>query len=692
VSANRLADATSPYLRQHAQNPVEWYPWGAEAFDVARAQDKPLFISIGYASCHWCHVMAHESFEDSATAADLAASFVSVKVDREERPDVDAVYMAAVQSMTGSGGWPMSVFATPDGRPFFAGTYFPPADRHGQPGFRRVLAALAEAWGEHRDEVEGQADALLDAVRREVRLADTLAGRVEGPVTVPDLDTLVDGLVNHLETGFDAEWGGFGPAPKFPRPSLVELCLLHHQRTGSARSLTLAATTLDAMARGGLYDHLAGGFARYSVDRFWLVPHFEKMLTDQALLARAYLHAWQVTGNDEYRHVMAETLDWVLDELAAPGGGLFSSVDADAAGVEGSHATFTADQVRAALHAGGLEEHADEVLAFYSVGEAGNFEGTNVLHRPLGAPLARPEVVEAARRVLLDARRRRPQPGVDDKVLLEWNAMAATTLAEAAEATGNAEWGVAAERIVDFCFAALRTPDGSWHRSWQGTAAPHLAFAADLAWLLESCTALGQLTGSARWSERAREVADALLDGYWDSAGGGGLFTTHRDAEALVVRPKDLLDGATPSASSTAATALARLSLLTGSDAERAAAERLVELAAPLLGEHAIAVCDLLFAVALLQEGTEIVIAGKRPDLLAEARSHWQPGAVLAWGERTDSPLWDGRLDGFAYVCHHFACQTPAGDPATLATQLLTTRAEQLPRPRLRVHGDEDTE
>ena len=298
---NRLATASSPYLRQHADNPVDWYPWGPDAFERARAEDKPLFVSIGYASCHWCHVMAHESFEDPAVAADLARSFVAVKVDREERPDVDAVYMAAVQAVTGSGGWPMSVFCTPDGRPFYGGTYFPPTDRHGMPAFRHVLAALADAWTGRRDEVEEQAEALVRAVAGEIGLVDRLAADRTGPSPLPAFPAVLDRTVGALADRFDRTWGGFGPAPKFPRPTFVELCLRHHRRSGDRDALVMATTTLDGMAAGGLYDHLAGGFARYSTDNRWLVPHFEKMLTDQALLARAYLHAWQATGNPDYR-------------------------------------------------------------------------------------------------------------------------------------------------------------------------------------------------------------------------------------------------------------------------------------------------------------------------------------------------------------------------------------------------------
>jgi hypothetical protein len=673
---NRLADETSPYLRQHADNPVDWYPWGPEALDRAVAEDKPLFVSIGYASCHWCHVMAHESFEDPETASELERDFVAVKVDREERPDIDAVYMAAVQALSGSGGWPMSVFCTPDGRPFFGGTYYPAIDRQGMPSFRRVLAALHEAWVERRDEVEQQADDLAAAVARDVRMLDQLArrplaeaGAAATDREVPTFPVALDRLVAELTERFDAEWGGFGAAPKFPRPGLVELCLRQHRRTGSAGPLTLATTTLGVMAAGGIYDHLAGGFARYSTDRRWLVPHFEKMLTDQALLARAYLHAWQATGDPGHLQVATETLDYVLADLAAPGGGLYSSEDADAAGVEGSHATFTADQARAALRDAGRPELVEPALAWYGISDHGNWEGTNVLHRPPGEPLARPPDIEAARVVLLAARRARPQPALDDKVLTEWNAMAASTLAEAAMATGNDDWAARAEGIVEFCHRELRRPDGRWLRSWQDGRTRHLAFAADYAWLIDACTRLGELTGSVGWTERAAAVADGLLDLFWDGDGPGGLFTTGHDAEGLVVRPKDLLDGAVPSANSVAGLALLRLALLTGNDRYREHGERILTLTAPLLADHPMAVADLVGALAL-PGGAEVVVAGDRPDLLAEVRRRWLPAAVVAWGERSSSPLWDGRQDGKAYVCRGFACHTPAADAGTLAAQL----------------------
>jgi hypothetical protein len=666
---NRLAEETSLYLRQHADNPVDWYPWGEDALARARAEDKPLFVSIGYAACHWCHVMAHESFEDAAVAARLGRSFVAVKVDREERPDVDSVYMAAVQALTGSGGWPMSVFCTPDGRPFFAGTYVPPADRPGMPSFARVLDALADAWATKRPLIEEQADALAEAVRRQVGLADVLTLDVDAPA--PRFDDLLDRAVEQLSRSFDQQLGGFGPAPKFPRPTLVELCLRHHARRGSARSLELATTTLDAMAAGGIYDHLAGGFARYSTDRRWLVPHFEKMLTDQALLSRAYLHAWQLTGRAEYRQVMAETLDWVLDGLSDPDGGLWSSVDADAGGVEGAHATFSVEEARRALEDAGRPDLADDVMAWYGIVAGGNWEGTNVLHRPLGAPLGRPAEIEEGRRILLAARSGRVQPAIDDKVLTEWNAMAACALAEAAAATGESRWAAAAERIADLLFDGSRRADGRWLRSRQNGRARHLAFAADYAWVLDACTRLGELTGTARWTARAAETAHGLLDLFLDETDDRTvLYSTGHDGDALLVRPQEFGDGAVPSPNSVAASALFRLGALVGESRFTEVAERLVRTAAPLVEESPLALADLLGAVGLGEDMVEVVVAGDRPDLVSVVRERWLPGAVLAWGERTESPLWEGRRDGAAYVCRRFVCRSPATEPTTLRGEL----------------------
>jgi uncharacterized protein YyaL (SSP411 family) len=691
---NHLADETSPYLRQHADNPVEWYPWGDEALRRAREEDKPIFLSIGYASCHWCHVMAHESFEDTETASDLARWFISVKVDREERPDLDTVYMTATQALTGSGGWPMSVFCTPDGRPFYAGTYFPPVERHGMPSFRRVVQALGEAWAGERAQVLEQADALVGAVRKELRLAESLGegqagaggeeehggggdGRGAAPSLVGrsaagagaiDADAVLSQVVAGLDAGFDDEWGGFGPAPKSPRPTLVELCLRRAGRGGAdaEQARQMAVRTLDAMAAGGIYDHLVGGFCRYSTDARWLVPHFEKMLTDQALLGRAYLHAWQATGEAQYLGVATETLDFVLRDLSTPEGALYSSFDADAGGVEGAHATFTLDELREILPASLVGPAAE----WYGITERGNWEGRSIPVRPVGAPLQRPPEIEEARALLAAARAQRVQPARDEKVLTEWNAMAAATLAEVASATGISHYGQRAEEICAFLWESMYT-DGRLMRSWQGGRARHLAVATDYAWLVEACLRLSEWTGTSVWRERAMDSTTQLLDLFWDDE-SGGFFTTGGDAEALVVRPKEFFDGAVPAANSVAVTALLRANALADDPRIDEAVDRTIALARPLLGRHPAALADLVAALPMWSGRYEIVVTGDRPDLLAEVRRHWLPAAVLAWGQPDDGPLFEGRPSdpGLAYVCQARSCRTPAADVDTLARQL----------------------
>ncbi len=677
---NHLADETSPYLRQHADNPVEWFPWGDEALRRARDEDKPLFVSIGYASCHWCHVMAHESFEDANVAAELGRSFISVKIDREERPDLDAVYMAATQALTGSGGWPMSVFCTPDGRPFYAGTYFPPVERQGMPSFRRVVQALGDAWVKEREKVIEQADALVGAVRRELRLAEALREEAGGPTAAPtlrlagtpevSLDTgaLIEQVVAGIAAGFDREWGGFGPAPKFPRPTLVELCLRRARRGGTdaAPARQMGLRTLDAMAAGGIYDHVVGGFCRYATDAHWLVPHFEKMLTDQAQLARAYLHAWQDGGRTEYLGVATETLDFVLRDLSTPEGALYSSFDADAGGIEGAHATFTMDELRAILPPSLVAPAAE----WYGITPAGNWEGRSIPVRPVGAPLARPAEVEEARLVMAEARAKRVQPARDEKVLTEWNAMTVATLAEAASATGRADYGRRAEEIGEFLWASMFV-DGRLMRSWQGGRARHLAVAADYAWLSEASVALSEWTGKALWRARAVLAVRQLLDLFWDDS-SGGFFTTGNDAEALVVRPKEFLDGAVPAANSVALSALLHANAFVDDPKIDEAIERTVGLAGSLLERHPGALADMVAALPMWSDRHEVVITGNRPDLLAETRRSWLPAAVVIWGEPDGGPLFEGRPPepGLAYVCQGRSCHMPAPDRATLAGQL----------------------
>jgi hypothetical protein len=664
---NRLATETSPYLRQHADNPVEWYPWGPEAFALAKDTDRPIFLSIGYSACHWCHVMAHESFENADTAATLNRSFVSIKVDREERPDVDAVYMEAVQAMIGSGGWPMSMFLTPDGRPFFGGTYFPPQDRQGTPSFTTVLNALTDVWTDRRAEVEQQADELSRAVaERSVLKAPTISGPEGAPR--PGDGVLLDAAVVELAERFDPEWGGFGPAPKFPHPTLIDTALRHASRTGAALSGQMATTTLDAMAAGGIHDHLGGGFARYSTDGQWLVPHFEKMLYDQAGLLRSYVHGWQVTGNRDYLHVAERIIDYVGAQLSSPSGGLYSAEDADSEGVEGKFYVWTPSEVAAAVG----PSAAGEVSDWFGVTPQGNFEGSTILRRPLGAPLTGSPAVEEGRRRLFEHRSHRVRPGLDDKVLAEWNAMFCSALVEAAAATGRTDWREQAITVGQFLWRELRRPeDGRWLRSWQSDGgARHLAYAADYAWLVDCFTRLGELTGTAVWTERAMDTADGLLELFRDDA-DGGFFTTGRDAETLIVRTKDVFDGATPAANSVAALALARLAALTGSDRYRAGATEVVDLLGDLLANHPTAFATTVVAAELLAQGTtEIVVAGERSDLVDAVHRRWLPDAVLSWGEPTPSPLWEGRQAGQAYVCHNYACQLPAADVDTLVAQL----------------------
>ncbi len=665
---NRLASETSPYLRQHAHNPVDWYPWGDEAFDRARHENRPVLLSVGYSACHWCHVMAHESFEDDVTAKELNDRFVSIKVDREERPDVDAVYMEAVQAMTGSGGWPMTVFLTPEGRPFFGGTYFPPRDGPGMPSFRRVLDAVDDVWHNRRDEVDRQADALAEAINRRTRVPQDLLARAGDEADDPGSQSaaLLTAAAAELAARFDATWGGFGPAPKFPQTQLVELCLRHHRLTGEASSLAMATTTLGAMAAGGIYDHVGGGFARYSTDATWTVPHFEKMLYDQAGLVRAYLHAWQVTGEARWLQVVEETVGYVLRELASPGGGLYSAQDADSEGEEGRFYVWTPAELATALG----PELAAIASDWYGVTEAGNFEGRNILRRPLGAELGRPDVVEEARRRLFEARSHRVHPGLDDKVLTEWNAMFGSSLAEAAGATGRPDWRDAAVRIGEFLLAEFRdTETGRWLRSWQGGRARHLAYAGDYAWLVDFFTRLAELTGKVLWLDHARETALSMLELF--TGEGTLLYTTGNDAEQLVVRPLDILDGAVPAANGVAATALLRLGALRADDVLVDAAASLLRTLSRVAAEYPLACANSVAASELSGGGiTEVVIPGDRPDLLSTVRARFEPTIVLAWGEPTSSPLWAGRDEGHAYVCRRFVCRSPATSPDELAQRL----------------------
>ena len=649
---NRLADETSPYLRQHRDNPVDWYPWGAEAFAAAQERNVPILLSVGYSACHWCHVMAHECFEDAEVAAKMNELFVNVKVDREERPDVDSVYMDAVQAMTGRGGWPMTVFMTPGREPFYGGTYYP------KDAFLQLLDAIDDVYRNKPGDIRQNVDALVKAI-------DTTAA-MRPADDVPGVDQLNAGL-KALAAAFDQEWGGFGNAPKFPSTFHLDLMLRAYMTTAGDGPKNIIATTLDAMASGGMYDHIGGGFARYSTDREWLVPHFEKMLYDQALLLGVYLRGLIVIGQPSHRLVVEETIDYVLTTLRHPDGGFYSAEDADSLdldgnSVEGWFSTWTPDEVRVAL--ADLDAATVETLIdWYGITDQGNFEGRSIPNRIAArGQLVRTPELDDARNRLRAARSRRPRPGLDDKVLTEWNALFLSSLAQAAAVFGRRDWLEAAVANGEFLLRHLRADDGRWFRSWQADGTPparHAALAADHAALVDAFTRLAEATGEARWIDEARRTAETMLDWFWDPE-HGGLYTTAEDAEALVVRQKDIADGATPSANSSAAIALLRLAALTGEQRYTNHADRILQLLAGQLSKSTGQFSNALVATDLRRRGlTEVVIVGERPDLVRLAQSIWRPDTVLAWGEPYDSPLWHERAEGYAYVCRDYSCQAP---------------------------------
>jgi len=657
---NRLANESSPYLRQHRDNPVDWWPWCDEAFAEAKQRGVPVLLSVGYSACHWCHVMAHESFEDPEVAAVMNRLFVNVKVDREERPDVDSVYMDAVQAMTGRGGWPMTVFLTPDANPFFGGTYYP------KPTFLQLMNAVDDAWRNRREDIDNNVEALVENIGRTSQIATN--------PDLPGIDVFA-AAAQQYDATFDETWGGFGGAPKFPSTMALELLLRSYLNDESARTRQIITTSLDAMASGGMYDHLGGGFARYSVDEKWLVPHFEKMLYDQALLVRPYLHASLVLREPRWRQVVEETIAYVLRDLRSPEGAFHSAEDADSLDEtghshEGHFYVFTPDQIRRII-----PEHLVQLaLDWYEVTEEGNFEGRSIPCRLSNrGKLQRSEDVETVRRLLLTFRNTRHRPGLDDKVITEWNALMVASLAEAAGAYRNDEWAMAAQRAGDFLADTMRRPDGRWLRTWHREAEPkHLAMAADLANLVDAFTRLYELSGVARWVTLARQAADQLILHHWDTV-EGGLFTTPNDGERLIVRQKDLIDNATPSANSVAAFALQRLGALTGDERYGEHADGIFKLLARIVASAPTAFPHLLCALHLRHVGaTEIAITGKRGDLVQFLQSQWLPTVVLAWGEPFDTPLFADRHDGLAYVCRRYACHAPATSRDELVSSLRT--------------------
>ncbi len=625
---NRLADTTSPYLLQHADNPVDWYPWGEEALTRAREDDRPILLSIGYAACHWCHVMEHESFEDTATAELMNELFVNVKVDREERPDLDAIYMDAVVAMTGHGGWPMTVFLTPDGEPFFGGTYFPPAPRHGLPSFRQVLEAVAQAYRERRADVARSARELVAAVQDSARLT---------PSSEPLTGSVLVEASSNLRATFDPRFGGFGGAPKFPPSSALELLL----RRGE---LDLVTKTLDCMAAGGMYDLVGGGFHRYSVDEQWLVPHFEKMLYDNALLVPAYLHGWIVTGDERYRHVVEETCEYLLRDLALPGGGFASSQDADTDGVEGLTYTWTEDEGVPA-----------ELLRPFEHGRS----------------IIRGELEPDLRARLLAERSRRAQPARDDKAIAAWNGLALAALAEAGRRLASTRLLLAAERLGTFLLGELSSDDGRLFRTWREGRASIPGYLEDYADVAHGLIELHVATGDLRWLEEAHRLARLAVELFADEERGGFFMTAH-DAEQLVARKKDLDDNPVPSGNSMLAHVLLRLARIYGDDELERRAVGVLRLVHRAMSRMPSAFGWALCALDLyLSPPRELaLIAAPGDELVRKALAPFEPNTVAAFGPSDDVPLLAGkvRVDGkpTLYVCERFACRAPVTDPAAV--------------------------
>ena len=641
---NRLASETSPYLLQHRDNPVDWYPWGEEALARAREEDRPILLSIGYSACHWCHVMERESFEDERTAAYMNEHFVPVKLDREERPDLDAIYMEACQAMTGHGGWPLNVFLTPEQVPFYAGTYFPPEDRQGMPSWLRVLEAVVEAWNEKRDQIRAGSDRIAERLR---------GGAALSPSNEPLDPRILDEAMAGLRSAFDRANGGFGGAPKFPPASAIEFML----RQGET---DMAAHTLRAMASGGMYDQIGGGFSRYSVDAHWIVPHFEKMLYDNALLARAYLHGWLVTGESLFRTVCEETLDWALREMRGDEGGFHAALDADSEGVEGKFYVWSRDEMR--------EVGGDEAVAAFGATEGGNFEGANI---PVRAGEATPEL----KRRLYEVRAKRVWPGLDDKRLTSWNALSISALAEAGAVLERPEYLDAARACADFVLRELRDEHGRLLRTWKDGQGRLNAYLEDHAYLLEALITLYEATFEPRWFGEARALADTMIERFADDE-RGGFFETSSDHEQLVARRKDMEDHPIPAANSSAAYGLLRLAALTGDYEYEKRAVGVFRLLHPVMGRHPQAFAHLLQALDFhLASVREVAIVGPGREPLARAvRSRFRPHIVLAGGEAEGVPLLEGRAPvggrAAAYVCERFACQRPVTEPAELEALL----------------------
>ena len=685
---NRLINETSPYLLQHAHNPVDWYPWGEEALQRAANEDKPIMLSIGYSACHWCHVMERESFEDEAIAALMNQNFICIKVDREERPDLDAVYMEAVQALTGSGGWPMTVFLTPQGKPFYGGTYFPPADRSGMPGFGRILESVSQAYRTNRGEIERVTNQLTEQMGRTGQLA-----KGSGLLT----DEILQQAYSQLASNFDYQNGGFGAAPKFPQPMTPEFLLRHYHRTRDGHTLEMVNLTLEKMARGGMYDQIGGGFHRYSTDTYWLVPHFEKMLYDNALLARLYLHAFQLTQRPLHRRITEEILDYVLREMTDPQGGFYSAQDADSEGEEGKFFLWSRSQVVSELG----EEEGSLFADFFDISEGGNFEGSNIPNikvkamtfaQERGIPLEQlVSVVQRGKAKLLEVREQRIHPLRDDKVLTSWNGMMLRSLAEAGAALNRGDYLDAASDNAAFLLENMR-PEGRLLRTFREGQAKLLGYLEDYAFAADGLLDLYEATFELRWLRESVGLADEMLRLFWDEE-LGGFYDTGIDHESLVVRPRDIFDNAQPCGGSVATEVLLRLAIITGKEEYQAKAAQPLRAIHQLMARAPGGTGQWLAALDFyLSLPKEIVIAGPRTDsrtqaLLEAVFQRYLPNRVVMGAPNgvqnlgaaeqsfiTALPLLEQRglveRQPTAYVCQHYVCQLPVTDPEDLARQL----------------------
>jgi len=677
--SNKLAGENSPYLLQHAENPVAWFPWGEEALALAREQDKPILLSIGYAACHWCHVMAHESFENEATAALMNRYFVNIKVDREERPDIDSIYMGAIQALNGQGGWPLTAFLTPEGKPFYGGTYYPPVPRYGMPSFTQVLESVANAWQTRREEIENSASGIADHLSQTAAAASAQAGQAAN-------EALFDQAVQVILGQFDSEEGGFSRAPKFPPSMTIEFLLRMVVQREDKIARDMAVFTLDKMAKSGMCDQLGGGFARYATDNKWLVPHFEKMLYDNALLARAYLHAYQVTDDALYRRIVEETLDFVAREMRHEAGGFYSSYDADSEGIEGKFYVWQANEIREVLG-----KDADLFMARYGVSDKGNWEGQNILHIAAEVPelaerfgLSEEEIdgrLAAAKERLYAVRAKRVWPGLDDKVLTAWNGLMLAAFAEAGRVLVRADYVQIAEENATFLAEQMRTENGRLLRTWKaGSRAKYNGYLEDYAYLADGLLALYQTTFDPRWFAWAEELVQQMLDHFWD-AEDGGFFDTSDDHEALLYRPKDIQDNATPSGSAMAAQVLLKISLYTGEGSYWDMAQEMLNGVTAYMARFPTGFAHWLNAAAFtMGNPREVAVVGLVQDadtkeLLAVLNQGFRPNLVVAAGESAEGvpllaerPQVDGKAT--AYVCRRFVCKRPVTDAQSLLDQL----------------------